>query len=78
MARRRTRPWEKLRKQELLDVRLCDLDLTLEGTWVEGPIARVQAELDARDLRVRPHYWLSEEWFTPNGVPGVAVPWALT
>ena len=25
----------------------------------------------------RPHYWLSDEWFTPDGVPGVAVPFYL-
>ena len=25
----------------------------------------------------RPHYWLSDEWFTPDGVPGVAIPFYL-
>ena len=77
MAKRRTRAWEKLPKQQLLDVRLCDLDLTLEGSWVEGPIERVLGELAERDLRIRPHFWLSDEWFSPTGVPGVAVPFYL-
>jgi hypothetical protein len=36
----------------------------------------VNAELDARGL-ARPHYWLSDEWFTPDGVPGVAIPFYL-
>ena len=26
---------------------------------------------------MRPHYWLSDEWFTPDGVPGVAIPFYL-
>ena len=31
-------------------------------------------ELDARGLTFRPHFWLSAEWFSPDGVPGVAIP----
>ena len=28
-------------------------------------------------MHFRPHYWLSDEWFTPDGVPGIAVPFYL-
>jgi hypothetical protein len=28
-------------------------------------------------LRFRPHFWLSDEWFCPDGVPGVAIPFYL-
>jgi hypothetical protein len=28
-------------------------------------------------IRFRPHVWLSEEWFSPDGVPGIAVPFYL-
>jgi hypothetical protein len=28
-------------------------------------------------LKFRPHYWLADEWFTPDGVPGVAIPFYL-
>jgi hypothetical protein len=55
---------------------MCDLGLALAGTEVEQRIAQVDAELEARGL-VRPHYWISDEWFTPDGVPGVAVPFYL-
>jgi hypothetical protein len=34
-------------------------------------------ELESRQLRFRPHYWLSNEWFTPDGVPGIAIPFYL-
>src|SRR5207253_8807734 len=25
----------------------------------------------------RPHFWLADEWFTPDGVPGIAIPFYL-
>lgn len=68
--------WESLSDEQLLEVRMCDLGVSLAGTDVEQRIAQVDAELDAHRL-VRPHYWLSDEWFTPDGVPGVAVPFYL-
>jgi hypothetical protein len=37
----------------------------------------VNAELEARGLIFRPHYWISDDWFTPDGVPGIAVPFYL-
>jgi hypothetical protein len=37
----------------------------------------VNAELAARGLTFQPHYWLADEWFTPDGVPGVAIPFYL-
>ena len=40
-------------------------------------IDRVQAELAARRIRLHPHFWLSTEWFSPQDVPGVAVPFYL-
>jgi len=30
-----------------------------------------------RELRLRPHVWLSTEWFSPDGVPGIALPFYL-
>ncbi|MEL6545705.1 MAG: hypothetical protein AAFQ82_13820, partial [Myxococcota bacterium] len=69
--------WERLTDRELLDVRLCDLELRLEDTWLAEMVEQLHAELDAHDIRVRPHCWLSEEWFAPDGVPGIGVPFFL-
>jgi hypothetical protein len=69
--------WTTLPDELLLDVRMCDLDLSIEGTDLDARIAEISAELDARGLVFRPHYWLSDEWFTPDGVPGVAIPFYL-
>ena len=70
-------PWAALGDDDLLTIRMCDLGLSIEGTELEPRIALLGAELDARGLKFRPHFWLSDEWFTPDGVPGVAIPFYL-
>jgi hypothetical protein len=71
------RRWTRLSDQRLLDLRFCDLGLALEGTWLDERVQEVGAELETRDLRLRPHVWLSTEWFSPDGVPGIALPFYL-
>jgi Putative zinc-binding metallo-peptidase len=68
--------WVSFTDEQLLGVRMCDLKLSLAGTEIEQRIEKVNSELDARGL-VRPHYYISDEWFTPDGVPGIAVPFYL-
>jgi hypothetical protein len=79
-SRRASRPepsWVALGDEELLDVRLCDLDLRIEGTWLETMVQRLHKEMARRGLRVKPHCWLSNEWYSPDGVPGIAIPFYL-
>jgi hypothetical protein len=74
----KTYEWASLPDDKLLDVRMCDLGVTIEGTDLEARIAAINAELEARGVKYfRPRYWLSDEWFTPDGVPGVAIPFYL-
>jgi hypothetical protein len=70
--------WSALPDDKLLDVRMCDLGgLTIEGTELEARISAIDNELKGRGVKFRPRYWLSDEWFTPDGVPGVAIPFYL-
>ena len=69
--------WTTFSDEKLLELRMCDLSLTIEGTEIEARIAIINEELQARGVRFRPRYWLSDEWFTPDGVPGVAIPFYL-
>lgn len=69
--------WQSCSESRLMDLRLCDLPLRAQGTVIEDRMDRLYAELGAAGLRFRPHYWLAEEWFTPDGVPGIAVPFYL-
>ena len=76
-AARRARAWVRLPDEELLKVRLCDLNLTVEDSRLARPMQRLYAELAGRGIEFKPHAWLAEEWFSPDGVPGIAVPFYL-
>ena len=76
--RRRSEPdWAHLPDRELLDLRMCDLGVKIEGSVIEESVARIDVEMERRGLRFRPAYWLSEEWFSPDGIGGVAIPFYL-
>jgi hypothetical protein len=69
--------WEALSDDQLLSLRFCDLQLTIQGTELESAILRLYSELAQRGIRFRPHCWLSQEWFSPDGIPGIAIPFYL-
>jgi hypothetical protein len=69
--------WANWPDEKLLDLRICDLRISIEGSVLEERITDLQKELDARGLTFQPHFWLSGEWFSPDGVPGVAIPFYL-
>jgi len=71
---RRVRRWETLDDEALLGVRLCDLRLRLDESLAWPALESLYGELERRGLRFRPHAWLAEEWFSPDGVPGIAIP----
>ncbi|MBZ0150529.1 MAG: putative zinc-binding metallopeptidase [Planctomycetes bacterium] len=75
----RTRPpwWAELPTEALLDVRLSDLDLRLEGTSMQRRVDRLHDELRRAGLVFRPYVYLSTDWFTPEGSSGFAVPFYL-
>ena len=69
--------WARLPDEDLLQVRLKDLKVTVEGTWLQRCLDDLHDELDQRGLRVRPHAWISSEWFSPDDTPGIAIPFYL-
>ncbi|MBV8342310.1 MAG: putative zinc-binding metallopeptidase [Gammaproteobacteria bacterium] len=58
-------------------MRFCDLRLSIERSVIRRHVRRLYSDLEQRGLTLRPHVWLSEEWFSPDGVPGIAVPFYL-
>jgi hypothetical protein len=71
--------WADWPDDKLLDLKMCQLGVTVEGSVLAERIAELQRELEARGLTTfRPHFWLSNEWFTPDGVPGVAIAFYLS
>lgn len=70
-------PLLSLSDNQLLDMRICDLKLTITGTYLEQRIEQLHHELADRGLSFRPHFWLSDDWFSPDDIPGVAIPFYL-
>ena len=77
MPRRPLPPdWDSLSDDDLLNVRMCDLPLHVDNDLAERT-GQLRAELHATGLRAPVHFYLSDEWFTPDGTTSIAVPFYL-
>src|SRR5687768_12186404 len=68
--------WADLADEELLNVRMADLPLTIEGTLAER-LDQLRGELGARGVSFPLHFYLSDEWFTPDGATAIAIPFYM-
>ena len=71
-----TANWTDLGDDQLLDVRMKDLPLTITGT-LASRIGQLREELESSGLRFPIHFYLSDEWFTPDGATAIAIPFYL-
>ena len=63
----------------LLDTRICDLGLTLEGSAVEKFVQQLYRELEKKKIsKFRPACYLTDEWGCPSGEPVIGIPFYLT
>ena len=67
----------KLTDEELLEKRICDLELAIPGSELESCAQRLYQELDAKQASFHPSCYLGDEWFTPEDVPAIAIPFYL-
>lgn len=44
---------------------------------IQKLVEKLHSELARKGLNFKPHFWVSTEWFSPDGVPGIAVPFYL-
>ena len=68
--------WNTVR-YELLNMRLCDLALRIEGSPLEPYTRRVRRELEARRVYFKPDFYLTDAWGCPDRVPVIGVPFYL-
>jgi hypothetical protein len=68
--------WADLDDEALLDLRLAELPLTIEGPLADR-VAQLGRELQERGLLLPLHFYLSDEWFTPDGTSAIAIPFYL-
>jgi hypothetical protein len=69
--------WCALKDEELLKLRICDLRVRIEHSELQPRIEQFHNELAARGVALRPDCYLGDEWFSPDGVPAIAIPFYL-
>lgn len=69
--------WHALKDEELLKLRICDLGVKIEGSELEPRVGQFYTELTTRGVSLRPDCYLGDEWFSPEGVPAIAIPFYL-
>lgn len=69
--------WANLDDEAIIKWRICDLGLSIEGTELEPRIEQLWQELGARGITFFPSCYLADEWFCPDGVPIIAIPFYL-
>lgn len=69
--------WGTVTDEELLQLRFSELPLRMQGSPIAPRIRRLYLELAQRGIAFRPHVWFSDEWFSPDDAPGIAVPFYL-
>lgn len=61
----------------VLKLRFKDLSLNIEGTEIEDYVKQLYFELEAKGLKFRPDVFLGDEWFSPEGMNAISVPFYL-
>ena len=62
----------------LLDTRICDLGLKIEGSQVEKFVQQLYRELEQKKIaKFRPGVYLTDEWGCPSGEPVIGIPFYL-
>ena len=69
--------WSTFKDEELLALRICDLGVQIEHSELYPRIEQLTSELASRGVALRPDCYLGDEWFSPEGVPAVSIPFYL-
>jgi hypothetical protein len=69
--------WTNLSDEELLERRISQLGLRIEGTELEPLVQQLHGELAGKGLAFLPPCHIGDEWFVPVGVPAIFIPFFL-
>ena len=64
-------------RERLLNSRISELGLRIEGTELEPLVEQLYRELDEHGIAFKPPVYLTDEWGCPEGVPVIGVPFYL-
>lgn len=71
------RDFDVLTLGEIRQLEMREIDFSLEGTWIHSCYLQLIAELKLHGIRIKPKVWVSDEWFSPDGSLGFAIPFYL-
>lgn len=69
--------WSSLSDDELLERKISQLGLKLEGSRLQPLIQQLYDELSQKSLSFHPPCHLGDEWFVPVGIPAIFIPFFL-
>src|SRR3954466_14830309 len=69
--------WVNLSDEELLEKKISQLGLKLEGSELEPLVRQLYDELSQKGLAFHPPCHLGDEWFVPVGIPAIFIPFFL-
>ncbi|MBL9166661.1 MAG: hypothetical protein JNN07_02895 [Verrucomicrobiales bacterium] len=69
--------WVNLDDEQLLEKKISQLGLQIEGTELQALIQQLYEELSAKGLTFHPPCHLGDEWFVPVGIPAIFIPFFL-
>lgn len=64
-------------ENKLLRTKIKDLDVDLKDQRFQKAIKKLRIELKNKNICFFPKIWISDDWFSPDGVPGFAVPFYI-
>lgn len=72
-----TEELSELSDADILKLRFKNIALSIKESEVESCIQQLYKELDAKGLNFRPQIFFGDEWFSPEGMNAISVPFYL-
>ncbi len=69
--------WEKLPDEDILQMRVRDFGVQIQGSELQPLIERLYEELDSRGICFHPTCYLTDEWLCPDKIPIIGIPFYL-
>lgn len=69
--------WVNLSDEDLLEWRICDLKLKIEGSELQHFVEVLHQNLEAKNILVKPPCYLADEWFVLEGESAIGIPFFL-
>jgi hypothetical protein len=66
--------WANLRDEEIMQMRIRDLNIKVSGSTIEPSVQRLYQELEAQNIHFHPPCYLADEWLCPDRVPIIGIP----